>query len=244
MSRSVQARAATECTLCANRLDCVTGKMKPADLQQLQPLIRERRFQRGESLLREGRVAARVGVVKVGSLFGYRRGLDGRQRPVGLLGRGGLFGLFGVFGQASQVSAVAAGTGRVCEVPAEALQALASRDADFAGCLVALASAEGGIHAAWSAGMRVRGVVNQLAYSLLLVADSQRSRVIELPTQVALAELLGTTRETIARSLAALEAEGSITRGERKQCEVFHGPLLRRLDVAGAAAARTATPSP
>lgn len=233
MSRSAQGRAATECILCANRFTCVTGRVKPDDLQQLQPLIRERRFQRGDSLLREGKIATRVRVVKVGSLFSYRRGVDGRQRPVGLVGRGGVFGLFGVFSQHSQVSAVAAGDGRVCEIPVEALRQLAARDADFADVLVARTAAESGMLAAWSAGMRVRGVVNQLAYSLLLVADTQHSSVIELPTQVALAELLGTTRESIARALAALEADGGIVRGERRKCEVVRPQLLQRLDADG-----------
>jgi DNA-binding GntR family transcriptional regulator len=72
-------------------------------------------------------------------------------------------------------------------------------------------------------------VVNQLAYVVVLLADANRTPVVELPTHSALAELLGTTRETIARALGTLQSEGGIRRLERKHCEVYRRKLLDRV---------------
>lgn len=83
--------------------------------------------------------------------------------------------------------------------------------------------------ASWSEVMRVRGVVNQLVYAVLLLSEAQGNTAVELPTHTALAELLGTTRETIVRALTKLESEGAIRRLERKKCQLFVEPLLARL---------------
>ncbi|HEY0822203.1 MAG TPA: helix-turn-helix domain-containing protein, partial [Ramlibacter sp.] len=115
------------------------------------------------------------------------------------------------------------------EFPADALRELIGRDRDFADHLQKTAAESCRKMAAWSEAMRVRGVTNQLAYSLLLLAEVHSATVVELPTHVALAELLGTTRETVARGLAALEEEGGIRRSERKKCEVVRTRLLNRL---------------
>lgn len=230
MTDTLGQRDASDCNLCATRTSCVASHVPAAELSKLQPLIRKQRVRRGEPLAEEGEMPRVVRVLKVGNAFGYRRGLDGRLRPVGMAGRGATFGLFGVFGQKTQVSVAAACPGRVCEIPADALRELTARDRRLADDLLNAATESCGRIAAWSEAMRVRGVANQLAYSLLLLAEAQRSTVVELPSHIALAELLGTTRETIARCLGVLEDEGRIQRGARKQCEVHRGPLLARLE--------------
>lgn len=223
-------RDPSDCSLCATRFACVASRVPTQELSAFQPLIRKKSVQRGDVLAKEGEVAGAVRVVKVGSAFGYRRGLDGRSRPVGIIGRGGSFGVYGVFGQCTPVSAVAASPARVCEIPVTTLKELSGRHRDFSDYLQKTAVDSCGRMAAWSEAMRVRGVTNQLAYSLLLLAEAQSATVVELPTHIALAELLGTTRETVARGLSALEEEGGIRRGERKKCEVVRETLLGRLN--------------
>ena len=222
-------RDPSDCATCATRFACVASQVPAHELPALQARIRKKSVKRGEVLAEEGEVASALQVVKVGSAFGYRRGLDGRSRPVGVIGRGDSLGVYGVFGQSTPVSAVAASSARVCEFPADALRELIGRDRDFADHLQKTAAESCRKMAAWSEAMRVRGVTNQLAYSLLLLAEVHSATVVELPTHVALAELLGTTRETVARGLAALEEEGGIRRSERKKCEVVRTRLLNRL---------------
>jgi DNA-binding MarR family transcriptional regulator len=83
--------------------------------------------------------------------------------------------------------------------------------------------------AAWSESMRVPGVRNQLGYLVLMLSQLQSVKVIELPNQTALAELLGTTRETVGRALAVLEDRGAIRRLARKKFEVFRNVLVKQL---------------
>ena len=220
----------SDCMQCPMRLDCVTARMAPRELADLQPAIRRRRMGRGDELATEGEVATTVRVIRIGTAFNYRRGVDGRTRPIGIAVRGSALGLFGVFGQPTQVSAMAAADSRICEIPVRTLGELAARDEGLSRYLASTAVEACGKIAAWSEAMRVRGVTNQLAYTLLLLADAQHNSVIDLPTHSALAELLGSTRETMARSLATLEQEGAIARRPLKQCEVLREQLLARLD--------------
>lgn len=218
------------CANCATRSVCPIAGLAAEELAALQPSIRKSSFRRGDALATEGEVARTLRVVKVGSVFGYRHGLDGRQRPIGIAGRGAAFGLFGVFAQKTQASGVAASAGRYCEIDCTVLRRLALANPEYSAHLTQAAVESCGRIALWSEAMRLRGTTNQLAYSLLLLAEAQRAPVIELPTHSALAELLGTTRETIARSLATLESEKSIRRMERKQCEVNRQALLSRIE--------------
>lgn len=208
------------------------GQLEEATIGLLQPQIRQRTFHRGDALVVEGEVARSVRIVKLGTALVYRRGLEGRSRPIGVLARGNAVGVFGVFGNPSQASGVALTTVRVCEIPVAVM-----RDMSVCGSqlLVQLIRAVVGNFAAmatWSEAMRLPGVVNQLAYVAMLLADASRSSVVELPSHSALAALLGTRRESIARALRKLEGEGGIRRLDRKHCEVHGSQLLARLSQA------------
>jgi len=219
------------CDDCATRSFCIVGRMGPELRQVLEPQIRRRAFQRGEVFCTEGDLSTSIHIVKLGTVFGYRRGLDGRDRPIGIASRGAAFGLFGVLEQPNLSSATASSAGRLCEIPVHFLRELARLNPALSGLVAASAAQSCARIAAWSEGMRMRGVVNQLAYALLLMADSQGQNVLELPAHVAMADLLGTTRETVARALGTLESEGAVERQERKQCVVHPQKLLARLQV-------------
>lgn len=204
-------------------------------LRTLEPAIREIRFRKGDVLLEEGQHSSEVKVIKVGSVFGYRCGLDGAARPIGISGRGAAFGMFAFFGQPNQVTGIAASAGRACVIPIALLQARAKESAQLSDQIAAGMVRGCGAIAAWSECMRVQGITNQLAYAVLLMSQAQRSAVVELPTHSTLAALLGTTRETIARALATLERQGVILRIERRLCEVMRNRVLNLLNAASQA---------
>ncbi len=221
------------CIDCATRSICLLGRVPLDELPALQGFVNKRTAQPGEVISTEGTVATVATVVKVGNVFGYRRGLDGRDRPIGMAGRGAVFGLFGYYGEPSQATGVAASASRICEIPMPTLRTVVSRHPAMLKELVQASIQVCGAIAVWSEAMRVPGITNQLAYAVVLLADAQRNAVIELPTHSALAKLLATTRETIARAFATLEAEGSLQRLERKKCEVRREALLARVQAAG-----------
>ena len=223
------AAAATSCALCATRSLCIVSRLPADELPALEPAIRKRTVGRGHELATQGQTADAVTVLKMGTVTGYRRGIDGNLRPVGMQGRGSAFGLFAVMGQPTPVTSRTAGAARICEVPVARLREIVERRPELAGCIAAAAAENCSRLALWSEAMRLRGVANQLAYTLVLLSQAQGLTVIELPTHSALAELLGTTRETVVRSLGVLEQEGGVRRGERRSCEIFRKELLSRI---------------
>ena len=217
------------CESCATRPLCVLADLDPQRLRGLKPHIRQRSFRKGDVLVQEGVLSPAIHIVKVGSVFGQRRGLDGASRPVGLWSRGGVFSLCSFFGQPSQLSVLAATEGRACAVDVQALSAEASINPALHGRITATMVRCYGRMAAWSEAMRLPGVANQLAYTLLLLAEVQGSTVVEMPHQKALAALLGTTRESIARAMATLERTGAVFRREPRVCEVVRERILGQL---------------
>lgn len=217
------------CMSCATRPSCVVGRLSVPVVAAIEPVITRRRLARGESIAKEGEVAHSASLVKIGTAFGLRRGLDGGMRPVGIAGRGAAFGMMGYFNQPSQLSAVAASPVRICDIPHATLHKAASGDSDLHAHFTSTAASAIGLIADWSVGIRVRGVPNQLACALLLMARTQRTPVLELPTHASLAELLCATRETVARAFSTLRSEGCVRLLGRGKCEVDADALLRRL---------------
>jgi cobalamin biosynthesis protein CobD/CbiB len=72
----------------------------------------------------------------------------------------------------------------------------------------------------WSQVVQLRGLQRQLVVALLL-SQEQGNAVIRLPSQVVLAALLSTTRESIARTLNQLAKLGLLRRIDRRHCEVM-----------------------
>ena len=220
----------TGCLDCATRSNCILGTLAPEHLSIASPLVRRRVFRNGEEISPEGEVASSVKIIKVGTVFGYRIGKDGHRRPIGIAGRGAAFGMHGCFGRSNQVSGVAVTAGHYCELSVRHLEEKSGWSAAFREQLVNGCVRDLGLTADWSAAMRLRTLVKQLAYTLLLLSDVQGSPVVQLPTHTALAELLGTTRESIVRGLIVLEDERCIAKLERKKCHVYGDRLLQWLN--------------
>jgi CRP-like cAMP-binding protein len=72
----------------------------------------------------------------------------------------------------------------------------------------------------WARIVRIKGVAGQLAATLLELAQLQRSTLVRLPSQQMLAELLSTSRETIARTLRQLALRQALVRRDRWHCEI------------------------
>lgn len=222
-------RSGADCQNCATLATCLLGKLSRDELDVLQPLVSKKSFRRGEVLFTETEVATSLKIVKIGTVIAYRLGRDGRERPIGIAVRGSVFGLFGFFGQPSPSTGIAASTGRICEILVTDLKTHTAGVSHFRKHLLAATMQSVGRIASWSEGMRVRGVVNQLAYVVLLLGDAQAHTVVWLPSHTTLAELLGTTRETISRALTTLESEGAIRRIERNTYQLMEEALMARL---------------
>jgi CRP/FNR family cyclic AMP-dependent transcriptional regulator len=180
-------------------------------------------------LSREGDVASHFKLIKIGTVFLCRNAPEGASRPVAVSGRGTAFGIFSYLNLPNQVSVVAGSSGRYCEIAAERIQSLACNDKSFRARLEKVYVDTVGVLASWAEAIGRGSILTRVAASLLLLADNQRSTVITIPSHTALAETLGTTRESVARALAMLEASESVLRKSPRRCEIFPELLRERL---------------
>ncbi len=199
---------------------CLMGCLPAASRDLLTPCVAESHFGKGDLLMPEGQVAQQISIIKIGAVMGSRQGEDGQAHPVALLGRGKTLGEYALYGHREQISAIALSAGRICRLDVPDFYRLGVVDRRFHACVQARIVRSLGQLADWSRVMRIKGLQQKLLAALRLYATEQRSRVIRLPSHVALASLLSTTRETIARSLRQLEAAGHILRHDRWHCEI------------------------
>lgn len=213
-------RSSQRCQLCAARRECLIGQLPRPHLERLLPLVHERAFRKGESLQSEGQAPNTLSSIKLGSVMLTRAGPDGVPRPVALVGRGHLLGLAALLGEQTQVGAQAVSAGRCCELAPKPLRQLLASDpalmADLHRHLLHVVARL----ADWGQVLRLRGLPRQLMGALMLMADEQGSRTVHLPSQVTLAALLATTRESVARALRQLDDSGQLRRIDR-----WHGEL-------------------
>ena len=219
------------CPDCATRGVCLIGSLPQASAG-IGPAVRERTFHQGDMLSREGDLSSHFKIIKIGMVFLCRSTAAGAPRPVAVSGRGTAFGIFGFMAHPNQVSVVAASAGRYCEIATERIQSLSGNDRTFRRRLEKLYVDTVAIFARWAEAMGRGSVSARVAAALLLLTDSQRSTSITIPSHSALAELLGTTRESVARALATLEADGGVIRKSPRRCEVFPEMLRDRLAAA------------
>ena len=180
----------TGCARCACQSLCLLGKMNTVTRQSWQDLTTERSFAKGDMLLRQGETASFFRIVKVGTTMLLRSAEDGVERPVGMCGHGQTLGSTVLLGQPATFSCLALSPVRVCEVPIAPLLHSGLVDQAFLWEL-AVSYAQTNAHLAdWARIVRIRTVAGQVAGTLLQLAALQRSTLVRLPSQSALAALL------------------------------------------------------
>lgn len=213
--------ARNSCLVCASRKVCLIGTLPEPQLTVIAPLVRESSFANHDRLLSEGEVSEHIKVVKLGTVMGSRRGPDGVQRPVALFGRGHVLGKYALVGHPNALDATALSAGRLCHLRvSELVDGRQLSPALLTSLHGAMVRAFGAL-ADWSQVMRQRGVQRQLHASLQLLGRQHAQRVVRIPSHVALAALLSTTRESVARAMGQLEDAGLVQRIDRWHREVL-----------------------
>lgn len=211
---------------CVGQKNCLVGQQNQAHRIGWVRLVKERATRKGELLLHQGEHTHTLQMVKTGTVMLLCTGDDRVERPIGLFGPGQPVGINGVVDQAATVSCRALTAGRVCEVQIAAAREQGLLDVVFMqglaqSCVQTIAQL-----AEWARIVRIRGVTGQLATTLLQLASLQRSTLVRLPSHVMLADLLSTTRETIARTLRQIALQQGLVRRDRWHCEIDRNVLL------------------
>ncbi|WP_382222294.1 Crp/Fnr family transcriptional regulator [Hydrogenophaga atypica] len=219
----------THCVDCATQSGCPLGKLPNALVAQVLPHVTERAFRRGQVLQRQGEEAGVLRVIKSGSALMYRDESGRASVPVAIAAPGQVTGASRLVGFPNPLTVIAMSDTRTCELDVASLERLGVMDdPEFRRPLGEAVFRTLSILADWARVTRLPGVRTQLAAALVAMGAQQKSERIRLPGHVVLAELLGVTRESVARAMGALENDGHITRLGRTYCEL-HLPQLKTL---------------
>jgi CRP-like cAMP-binding protein len=200
------------------------------DLVQLQSRAIHQQFSRGRIVMLENDTCPGMYLIESGRVKLFRTSSDGREQVLMLVGPGGAFNDVPVFdGGPNAAAAAATERTSLYLIPSEhVLAAMRARpDAalavarEFAGQLRRLANLV--------EDLSFRHVTSRVAKLLLEYAE-QPGRTGPRPrlTQQDIASMVGSVREVVGRSLAALEREGAI-RIDRARIVVADRDILRRM---------------
>jgi CRP/FNR family transcriptional regulator len=210
----------TSCDKCATRELCLLYSLPTPRGQSLKHQVTERTLGVGEAIEQQGTSPTKIGVVKVGLLKGLRSNGRCEGKPVVFLGRGRVVGLSGVYSLPSQLSFVAAVPARVCELDLTLFNEFALSHNTIHQSLLLHVGSRVGCISEWSRILREETPLHRLCNALQLIAIEEGNPAFRLPSHADLANLLGSRRETIARSMAAL-----IKLGKFRKTGRCHGVL-------------------
>lgn len=205
---------------CVTRSRCVTRGLAENALLDLQSIIVERSLRRGDVIDQQGLVAENISVIKVGMAIGSRHMGDGLKTPVCLFGPGRLLGVSALFDLRSSLGTEAASQLRLCQIPINALDQLDLIDQPFQAAIYQATSGYFENLADWAHVMRVGSIKRQLTRALVLISREMGNAAFRMPSHIDLAHLLATRRETIARYLRQLEADGFLQKIDRWHCVI------------------------
>lgn len=207
--------------------------LEEAELERFSRVAVPRSFPAGTRVFHEGDRSDACYIVREGSFRVTREHSDGRAITLATLGPGEVFGELAMLdGDTRSASAEALSDGELLALPAVDVKALLARHPEISVKLVAalvrrLREANERIsrQSFQTVPSRVAGVLSQLVADET-PRDSEAGEVTIRMNQADLAQLAGTSRESVSRFLADLERSG-VVRSGRGRVTVLNAPKLR-----------------
>lgn len=209
------------------RLNLFVG-LSATEIDLIGQQLHERTCVRGETIIAPYLSSDRIYLVKAGTVRIYRLSREGRELTMAILRPGQLFGTSALAGVGEQATfAEALEDGYICEAKAdEFLRTVSSYPLLAAKLLILLAGQV----------LRLEQQVEQLAFQevrarlaqvLLQLAEDNGGHLPPRLTHEELAKLVGTTRETITKTLGQFVEQGAVEVGYRR-IAIVNAEVLRR----------------
>jgi len=201
-----------------------------AELERLQGRAINQGFTRGRIIMLENDPCPGLYLVESGRVKVFRTSTDGREQVLMLVGPGGAFNDVPVFdGGPNAAAAAAMERTSLYLIPSEHVLAALRAHPDAALAVAAEFARQLRFLAELVEDLSFRHVTSRVAKLLLEYAE-QPGQSAPRPrlTQQDLASMVGSVREVVGRSLAALEREGAI-RIDRARIVVTDREVLRRM---------------
>jgi len=207
--------------------------LEAGELERFSRVAVPRSFPAGTRVFHEGDSSDACYIVKEGSFRVTREHTDGRAITLATLGPGEIFGELAMLdGDKRSASAEAVTDGELLALPAADVRGLLARHPEIALKLVAglvrrlrAANVRLSKQSFQTVPSRVAGILAQLSREAQDNGDSAAEVTIRM-NQTDLAQLAGTSRESVSRFLAELERAG-VVRSGRGRVTVLDPPKLR-----------------
>jgi CRP/FNR family transcriptional regulator len=202
--------------ICASLVP-IFQSLKLEELQQINGLIIKRDYPRGTLLFNKGDKAESLCIVRLGRVKLYDLSADGRQQTLRILKAGDFFGEFAIFKETVRLFYAEAmeDTG-LCLIEKASFRELLARNAKISLSVIQalvdrLADAEKNV-----GNLSLRSINQRLAshlYDLAVSNGEQQSKGIRVTLGMSrseIANIIGTSRETISRVLTVMQEDGVI----------------------------------
>ena len=202
--------------------------LPPPELLRLQSRAIHQQYTRGRLIILEHDPCPGIYLIESGRVKLFRTSSDGREQVLMLVGPGGAFNDVPVFdGGPNAAAAAAMERTSLYLIPSEHVIAAMKANPDAALAAAKEFAGQLRILAGLVEDLSFRHVTSRVAKLLLEYAE-QPGRPGPRLTQQDIAAMVGSVREVVGRSLAALEREGAI-RIERARIVVAERDILRRM---------------
>lgn len=227
------------CESCAVRHRSVCGALSRNEISELNAISRERRFERGQTILRQGDVPAYFAVVIEGAVKLVHPESDGRQAVVGLLFASDFLGH--PFRDSIPFDAEALNEVHLCTFPRHEFERLVRRYPGLAQRLLEHTLDELDAAREWTAIIGRRSAKEKVAALLVTMADRLKTvgcavpafesgLTIMLPmTRGEMADHLGLTIETVSRQFTVLKNDGILHTPDQRTVVIDELETLRVL---------------
>ncbi|MEK6598631.1 MAG: Crp/Fnr family transcriptional regulator [Gemmatimonadota bacterium] len=205
------------------------ASLPDAELEAFAPLLRERRFPKGNVILMQGDPGDALFVIASGQVKVVLIGDDGREVILSVLGSGSFFGEMALLDDDPRSAhVVAMEDATLLQLRRDDFRVRLRSSPDVAIALLReltrrLRRADDTIGS-----LALRDVNGRIAHLLLDLAEEEDGgRITRRLTHATLAQMVGASRETVSRTLRALVKAGAI-RVTRREITLLDQDLLRR----------------
>ncbi|MEG6616468.1 Crp/Fnr family transcriptional regulator [Peptococcaceae bacterium 1198_IL3148] len=188
------------------------------ELQKVNGLIRKKDYQKGNVLFLQGDRSDHLYIVRYGRVKIYEVSKDGRQQIVRILEQGDFFGELSLFkDEHHSLNGEAMEDTGLCMIPREDFKILVKENPEMSISIMAALSERLAAAENFIIDLTLKNIEERLASWLMMMADKQGIRTaqgIEVSVNLSrreIANLLGTTTETVSRKLTKFQTAGIIT---------------------------------
>lgn len=216
---------------CAGKVP-IFSNLNDEEIGKVDKAVKSRIYKKGDIIFTEGDAPAVLYVIHEGRVKLYRDTEDGREIIMNIFGEGEFFGEMTLFtGEPLRASAVAIEDSVLCGISRSDILGILAQSPS-----IAIKITETLTRRLIYAENRIEDMVSKdiegrlLSFIRSLIKDKNEKEVNLGLTRREIADMLGTTQETVSRTFSALEAEGVLAAKGHKRIEILDMDAIFEMD--------------